>query len=27
MNCSKIGILKEGNKISLGSFLQCHHGR
>jgi hypothetical protein len=27
VNGSKVGIFKEGDEVSLSSFLQCHHGR
>jgi hypothetical protein len=27
VNGGKVGILKEGDEVSLSGFLQCHHGR
>jgi hypothetical protein len=27
VNGSKVGIFKEGDEVSLGGFLQCHHCR
>jgi len=27
VDSSKVGILKEGDEVSLSSFLQCHDGR
>ena len=27
MDSSKVGVLKEGDEVCLGGFLQCHHSR